>query len=93
MAHRKTAPCGKQGAAVFQASVDAANDTAKASDREALIELAHKIERDRRQRALALASLYDRSPAAAISCRFDLRDLRLLGQEIGRLAFSAEVRL
>ena len=64
----------------------------KDAEREALIELSHKIERDRLQRALALAELYDRSPTVAISCRLDLRDLRLLGQEVGRLAFACEVR-
>ena len=86
----KTAP-SKLGAAVLVSSLVADQDTAKFHDREALIDLASKIERDRRQRALDLAVIYDSSPAAAISCRFDLRDLRLLGQEVGRLAFGPSV--
>ena len=44
------------------------------------------IESYRRQRALELAKLYAISPAAAIAGRYDLRDLRLLGLEVGRLA-------
>ena len=88
MDQNKTTPIDKTGAAVLSDGVDTSDNTAKESSREVLIELAHKIERDRRQRALALAEIYDRSPSAAISCRFDLRDLRLLGQEVGRLAFG-----
>ena len=56
--------------------------------REALINLACRIEQDRRATALKLAETYERSPEAAIGCRLVLRDLRLLGLEIGRLAFS-----
>ena len=46
------------------------------------------IESYRRQRALELAKLYAISPAAAIAGRYDLRDLRLLGLEVGRLAWG-----
>lgn len=83
MARKNTAPCVKQGAAVSKASVDAVEDTANDNERQVLIALSIKIERDRRQRALDLASIYDRSPTAAISGRFDLRDMRLFGQEVG----------
>lgn len=91
MAQTKTAPGGEPVAADFQASVDAAEDTAPASERQALIDLSFLIERDRRIAALHVAKLYQHSPTAAVAARVFLRDLRLLGREIGRLAFAAEV--
>ncbi len=88
MTHSKTAPCGKQGAAVSQSSVVADEDTANNSERQVLIDFSLSIESYRRQRALELAKLYEKSPASAIAGRYDLRDLRLLGLEVGRLAWG-----
>ncbi len=88
MTQSKTAPCGKQEAAVSQSSVVADQDTANNTDRQALIEFSLTIDRCRRHTALELAKLYAIAPAAAIAGRYDLRDLRLLGQEVGRLAYG-----
>ena len=67
---------------------DTGEHTTTPTETETLINLACKIEQDRRATALKLAETYERSPEAAIGCRLVLRDLRLLGLEIGRLAFS-----
>jgi len=67
---------------------DTGEHTTTDTARETLISLACRIEQDRRATALKLAETYAHSPEAAVGCRLVLRDLRLLGQEIGRLAFS-----
>ncbi len=75
-------------------SINREHTTTPETEREILVDLTARIEKDRRAIAVSLAEIYGQSPEASISCHLTLRDLRLLGQEVGRLAYapSAEVR-
>ena len=86
--NESAAPEDQSGTA--QGNFDSPDNTTTDLSREALIVLAVRIEQDRRIAALRLAELYNRSPEAAITSRLVLRDLRLLGQGVGRLAFSQQ---
>ena len=82
------APEDKSGTA--QSNFDSADLTTTDSAREVLIDFALKIEQERVRIALELAKRFGSSPLGAIGFRPAVRDLRLLGQEVGRLAFSQQ---
>jgi hypothetical protein len=67
---------------------DSADNTQSTTINQDLIAFRLTIEQDRRTLAKELALVYAVDPAAAVSCRHVLRDLRLLGAEIGRLAWG-----
>lgn len=71
---------------------DDADLTTTDSAREVLIDFAISIDRERRRLAGQLAARFHDCPVAATPFRHQLYDLRMLGREIGRVAFSAEVR-
>lgn len=92
MMHKETAPVDQTEAAVNEAGTGTAENTTTDHIREALVDFAVKIEHERLNRACALAQRFGSSPADAVGFRHDLRNLRLLGQEIGRLAFRETVQ-
>ena len=90
MSPQQNRPLRGQGAAAIQNSIDASENTAEQPANQVLIDFALSIERERRALAEELARNFVSNPIAAVGQRLALRDLRLLGQEVGRLAFSSK---
>ncbi len=88
MSHKtKTAPCGKQGAAVTKACVDAADNTAEDIKTQELIAGWFAASACHRDFALRVAGLVKTNPSEAITLRHELAGRRRLAREL-RLAMS-----
>ena len=70
--------------------MNSTSDIPRSTDnvREAQIAFALSIEAERRRLVSELAERFVASPAAATAFRHQLRDLRLLGREVGGVAFG-----
>lgn len=92
MPKHQTSPLREQGASPVssKACATAAEVTIKDPVREALVNFSRRIESERVLLAFSLAERFESTPSAAVGFQPALRDLRLFGREIARLAFGGE---